>query len=158
MNTTSKMLIAVAIALNISAIAAVTGLAMQQQSQGDRVDLGRIVVTPADSNPGTVNLGAILVTPSDADWSYAETRGVQRPAMKTIALGSIVVTPTAEQLAELADAGITRHAPDSEPVTAENVVPTSLVEALASFTPGKYLSTDTVLRALNALVFEHSGS
>jgi hypothetical protein len=155
MNTTSKTLIAVAIALNI---AAVTGMVLRQQSQGDRVDLGSIVVTPADSNPGTVNLGTILVTPSDADWRYAQARGVQRPAMKTIALGSIVVTPTAEQLAELADASITRHAPDAEPVTAEDMVTTSLVEALESFTPGNYLDSGSAMRALNALVFEHSGS
>lgn len=156
MNTTSKML--VAIALNIAALAAITGLALRQQSQDRTVNLGSIVVTPADSDSTTVNLGAILVTPDDADWRYAEARGVQRPAMKTIALGSIIVQPTAEQLAEIADASDVRNAPDTDPVTAEDVVSTSLFEALDSFTPGKYLSTDTALRAFNALVIDHSGS
>ena len=158
MNTTSKTLIAVAIALNIGAIVAITGLALHQRSQPNTVDLGRIVVTPADSDSGGVNLGAILVTPSAADWRYAETRGVQRPAMKTIALGTIVVKPTAEQLAEIADARLTRSVPRTEPATAEDLVSASLVEALESFTPGKYLDTDITVRALNALVFEHSGS
>lgn len=158
MNTTSKTLIAVAIALNIAAIAVVTGTVLRQQSQTNTVNLGSIVVTPTDTETRTINLGAIVVTPSDADWRYAQAHGVQRPAMKTIALGSIVVQPTAEQLAEIADASITRNAPGTEPFTAEDLVSTSLVEALESFTPGNYLDTGTALRALNALVFAHTGS
>ncbi len=158
MNTISKTLIAVALALNIAAIAGVTGVLLRQQSQTDTIDLGSIVVTPADADAGRINLGVILVTPSDADWRYAEARGVQRPAENTIALGAIVVQPTAEQLAEIADASITRHASTTAPATTEDVVSTSLVETLKSFTPGQYLYTDTALRALNALVFERSGS
>jgi len=158
MNTTSKTFFAVAIVLNITAIAVVTGMVLRQHSQPNTVDLGSTVVTPADSDSGRVNLGAILVTPNDADWRYAEARGVQRPAENTIALGSIVVQPTAEQLAEIADTSITRNAPGTEPATAEDVVSTSLVDALESFTPGNYLNTYTALRALNALVFAHSGS
>lgn len=158
MNTTSKTLFAVAIVLNITAIAVVTGMVLRQQSQPNIVDIGSIVVTPADSDSDRVNLGAILVTPDDADWRYAEARGVQRPAMKTIALGSIVVQPTAEQLAEIADARITSDVPAAEAVTTADVTSTALVDALEAFSPGRYLDTDATLRLLNALVFEHSGS
>jgi len=158
MNTTSKTLIVVAIALNISAIAAVTGLVLRQQTQMNTVNLGSIVVTPADSDSGRVNLGVILVTPSNADWDYAQAHGVQRPAIKTIALGTIIVQPTAEQLAEIADARITNDAPATEAITATDVTSTALVDALKAFAPGKYLDTDATLQILNALVFEHSGS
>ncbi|MGA9855194.1 MAG: hypothetical protein WBR29_07980 [Gammaproteobacteria bacterium] len=160
MNTTRKTLIAVTITLNIAAIAVVSGMALQHYTytQANTIQLGTIVVTPEDVDTRSVNLGVIVVTPSDADWRYAETRGVQRPRQNTIALGSIVVQPTAEQRAEIADAVVTGNAPATGAVTAEDLVSTSLVEGLKSFTPGNYLDAGTALWAFNALVFEHSGS
>lgn len=158
MNTTSKTFFAVAIVFNTCAIAVVTGLVLRQQTQANTVNLGSIVVTAADSDSGTVNLGAILVTPSNADWRYAQARGVQRPAVKTIALGTIVVEPTTEQLADVADAMLTSDASTTASTTAADVASASLFEALESFTPGKYLNADDTLQVLNALVFEHSGS
>ncbi|MDE2090741.1 MAG: hypothetical protein KGJ08_02415 [Gammaproteobacteria bacterium] len=157
MNTTRKMIFAAAVTLNFAAIAIATGMVLRQQSQANTINLGAIVVTPADYDHRTVDLGTILVTPSDADWRYAEARGVQRPAMNSIALGSIIVRPTDEQLADVADTGLTSNTRATEYLTDTDASSTSLLEALEALTPRTYLDTTTTLRALDKLVFERSG-
>lgn len=160
MNTTHKMIVVAAFALNVGAVAAVSGVALNRylHDQADPIQLGTIVVTPADAAKSPAELGTIVVTPSDADWRYAEAHGVQRPAVESIALGTIVVRPNAEQLADLADAMPTRPTATSVGEKTEDVVDASLIDALEAFSPGKYLFNASTLRALNALVFEGSGS
>jgi len=127
------------------------------QQQADNIQLGTIVVTPADAETGTVNLGAILVIPSDADWRYAEANGVQRPAMTTITLAPITVQPTTAQLVGVVAVRVTSNAHTNEAAIAEAAASSALVEALEAFSPRQYLDTDATLRVLNALVFERSG-
>jgi hypothetical protein len=160
MNTSRKVILAVAVALNLAAIGAVSGVIMHRHAsqQANTIQLGSILVTPADVEADTVSLGAIMVTPSAADWRYAQTHGTQRPAVTTIALGAIVVQPTAEQLADAAVIEAIPGVPANQAVSVEDVASASLVEALEAFSPGKYLDTDATLRIVNALVFEHSGS
>lgn len=159
MNTTSKVILAVAIALNVTALAVVSGMALHRHSrpQADTLRLGAIVVTPADAEAGTVNLGAVLVTPSDADWRYAEVRGVQRPLATNIVLAPITVQPTNEQLAEVAAVKMTSNAPAAQATIVEDAASASLVKALEAVFPGQYLDTNATLRVFNALVFERAG-
>jgi len=160
MNTTSKVILAVAFALNVTALAVVSDMALHPHSrpQANTIRLGAIVVTPAEAEAGTVNLGAVLVTPSDADWRYAEVRGgVQRPLATNIALAPITVQPTAEQLAEVAAVKMTSSAPAAQATIVENTASASLVKALEAVSPGQYLDTNATLRVLNALVFERAG-
>jgi len=159
MNTTSKVILAVTFALNVTAFAVVGGMALQRHSrpQADTIQLGSIVVTPADAEAGTVNLGAVLVTPSDADWRYAEARGVQRPLVANIALAPITVQPSTEQLAEVAAVNVTSNAPAAQATIVEDPASASLVKALEAVFPGQYLNTNTTLRVFNTLVFERVG-
>ncbi|MDE2234217.1 MAG: hypothetical protein KGL13_02150 [Gammaproteobacteria bacterium] len=159
MNTISKTVFAVALALNIAAVAAVTGVALKQHAIGqtETIQLGTVVVTPADAENLQANLGTIVVTPSEDDWRFAEARGVQRPVAASIALGTIVVKPTVGQLAELADAMPKYPAPAAVKDKAEAVAGVSLIEALESISPSRTLLNASTLRVLDSLVFGHFG-
>lgn len=164
MNTTRKLIFAVAIAVNVAAIAALSAVTLHQRNlarQTPTINLAPIVVTPANAEPdyaagGTLHLGTIVVTPTEADWRYAEAHGVQR-SVATVALGVIVVKPTADQLAEVAAVKVAGRTPVSGADTSGDTGAASLVEALDGFSPGRYLDVDAPLRVLNALVFERQG-
>lgn len=159
MNSTHKIIFAIVFAINVTAIAAITAASVHQHSarQANTIELGAIVVTPADAEAGTVNLGAVLVTPNDADWRYAEVRGVQRPLATNIALAPITVQPTVEQLAEVAAVKMTSNAPIAQATIAEDAASASLIKALEVVSPGQYLDTNATLRVFSALVFERAG-
>ncbi|MGH8306772.1 MAG: hypothetical protein ACRER0_00710 [Gammaproteobacteria bacterium] len=130
---TRKLILAVAFAVNVAIIVAVSAMSIHQHGvhQTNTIELGAIVVTPADAIPETVNLGAIVVTPTDADWEYAEAHGVQRPVAKTTSVF---------------DAGMD-----------EDAAASSLMQALNALSPGQYLDTDAAMRALNTLAFAGQG-
>ena len=159
MNTIHKVIFFAALALNVAAVAAVTGVVLKQHAQGrsQTIQLGTVVVTPEEAENLQTNLGTIVVTPSDDDWRYAEARGVQHRVPAGTALGTIVVKPTAAQLAELADAMSLRRATAAVGDKAEAVAGVSLMEALESFSPGKTLLNVSTLRVLDSLVFANSG-
>ncbi len=160
MNTISKMIVVAAFTLNVGAVAAVSGVALNRyvHDQAEPVQLDTIVVTPTNTANSPVELGTIVVTPSEADWRFAEAHGVQRPAVESIALDTIVVRPSAGQMADLASAMHTHPAPATDSERAEDVAGASLFEALEAFSPGKYLLNGSTLQLFNALVFVRSGS
>jgi hypothetical protein len=141
MNTTHKLIIAVAVVVNLAAIVTVSAMTLHRHA-----------VQAAQ----TIQLGAIVVTPTEADWSYAEARGVHRPVV-TVQLGAITVTPTLTQLAEIADSKTVNTISTGAADAPQDAATVSLIEALAAFSPGQYLETDADLRLLNALVFERAG-
>ncbi|MGA9852507.1 MAG: hypothetical protein WBR15_06190 [Gammaproteobacteria bacterium] len=134
MNSTRKIIFAIAFAVNAAAIAAITTDSVHQHSmrQANTIELGTIVVTPADAIPGTVNLGAIVVTPSDADWRYAGAHGVRRQAATLLA-----ESDTGNRMEDSAAA--------------------SLVQTLNALSPGQFLDADAAMRLLNMLAFEGQG-
>ncbi len=164
MNTTHKLIFAVALAVNVAAIAALSAVTLHQRNPvrpTPTINLAPIVVTPANAGPdyaagATLHLGTIVVTPTEADWRYAEAHGVRR-SVATVALGVIVVKPTAEQLAEVAAVKAASHTPASGTDTSRDTGAASLVEVLDNFSPGRYLDADAPLRVLNALVFARQG-
>lgn len=132
MNSTAKFIFAAVIAANLAAIAAVsiyTGLT-RSAAETPVIQLGKIVVTPADAETPTIELGTVVVTPSDADRRFAEAHGVWRPSDT----GTSVSNRDAGQAAM-----------------------TSLLQSIAALSPGQYLDTDAALRALDALVFDNQG-
>ncbi len=142
MNTTHKLIFAVALAVNVAAIATLSAVTLHQRN-------------PVRPTP-TINLAPIVVTPTEADWRYAEAHGVRR-SVATVALGVIVVKPTAEQLAEVAAVKAASHTPASGTDRSRDAGAASLVEVLDNFSPGRYLDADAPLRVLNALVFARQG-
>ncbi|MGB9429193.1 MAG: hypothetical protein WCC11_04850 [Gammaproteobacteria bacterium] len=132
MNSMHKLIFTVAVIVNVAAIATVMASLRSQRSttETQTINLGAIVVTPADAQPGPIQLGTVVVTPSDADWRYAATRGVRRP----VVTAAIEAAPLPGD-----DAGAT------------------LVEALEAFSPGQFLDADAELSLLNTLVFESNG-
>jgi len=160
MNTSRKVIFAIALALNLAAIGTTTAVIMHRHAmqQANTIRLDAIVVTPADAENSNVDLGAIVVMPSEDDWRYAQAHGVQRPVMKSIALAPIRVQPTSQQLAEVASANARHALSATQTLSAENSASASVVETLEAFLPRQYLDTSATLRVLNALVFERTGS
>ncbi|MGH8398500.1 MAG: hypothetical protein ACRETA_09695 [Gammaproteobacteria bacterium] len=182
---TRKLILTVAFAVNVAIIAAISAASIHQHSvrQANAIELGTVVVRPADAVPEMVNLATIVVTPTDADWEYAEAHGVQRPvttvtsmvdnaaveaATKSadaepvgIDLGAIAVTPTNADRA-YAEAHGVQH-----PVAAmnsgfdagmnEDAAAASLIQVLNALSPGQYMVTDAALSVLNTLAFAGQG-
>ncbi len=168
MNSTRKMILTVAFAINIAVIAAITAVGVHQYS---------------NRQANTIELGTIVVTPTDVDWQYAEARGVRRPVATitsgadsapvesaaksadaepgSIDLGAIVVTPTDADWQYAEAHGVQRpvaaaaSVADSDAV--EAAAAASLVQALNALSPGQYLDTDAALRVLNTLAFAGQG-
>ena len=134
MNTTGKLIFALVISANLAAIAAVGAINLHRRAtqESQVIHLGTIVVTPADAETPVIELGTVVVTPTEADWRFAEAHGVYRRQEVATNVGK------ADD-----DAG---QRPEA-----------ALLQALAALSPGKYLVTNTALRALNTLVFDGQG-
>ena len=143
MNTTGKLIFALVIAVNLTAIAAVSSMNPHRRAapQTRVVHLQKIVVTPAnapwksptgDAEAQVIKLGTVVVTPTEADWRFAEAHGVYRS--RGVATAAVNTDDTGDQTA-------------ADPV----------LHALAALSPGQYLDAGAALRALNTLVFDGRG-
>ena len=132
MNTTGKLIFALVITANLAAIATVTAMSRHAHATRDTqvIQLGKIVVTPANAETQPIQLGTVIVTPTESDWRFAKAHGVSRPV----------------SAAELT-------ADDR----AQNSAVESLLQAMAALGPGQYLDSDAALSALDALVFQGTG-
>lgn len=129
MSTTGKLIFTLVITANLAAVATVTALSRHAHTIRDTqvIQLGKIVVTPANTETQTIQLGTVVVTPTEADWRFAQAHGVSRPVSAAELTGQ-------------------ERAQDS--------AVDSLLQAMAALSPGQYLDSDAELRALDALVFQ----
>lgn len=136
MNSTGKLIFALVIAANLTAIAVAGGMNLHRRAVEEArvIPLAKIVVTPPKTEVPSIELATIVVTPTEADWRFAAAHGRRKPGNES-ATGSA--------------AGL-------EAVAGQDAL-AELLQSMAALNPGKFLDTGAALRALNTLAFGEPG-
>jgi hypothetical protein len=128
-SNTQKLVLAIGLAVNIAGIATVGVVMHNRYVASHTIELGKVVVTPADAEGGPLasneaihlQLAPVVVTPADIEDRYA--------ANGTQDMAQVSAAPAIE----------------------------ILVQAMDALSPGQYLDTSAAMGVLSTLAFERIG-
>ncbi|HET7922167.1 MAG TPA: hypothetical protein VFM15_05375 [Gammaproteobacteria bacterium] len=150
-SNTQKAILVAGLAINLAAIVTVSAVMHQREVRAHSIQLGTIVVTPADAErrvaaDGTIEmvLPPIRVTAADAERRVAANGTID------MVLPPVAVTA--------ADAGDAQYAASGQDQDADNGLAVQiLLQTLDTLSPGQYLESSLSLDVLGTLAFDRAG-